>query len=245
MSYILDALRKSESERNQGRIPDLGQQVQLIHKPRRRGVPVMAWVGLGLMLNAVVLALVFWPSLPWPGHQADTAPVEAPVAAQPTPPAPVATVTAPEPAPAEPVPAEPVPMEPVASEQASVAASGDSGAELDMLPEKPTVIVPSWTAEPVPTAPADEPGFTSEARVPHLVEMPMSFQRRIPTLIFSSHVYASDPSARRVMINDNYLRPGDRFSGILVEQITVDGVVLSLDGQRFRVGVVRNWTSPR
>lgn len=237
MSYILDALRKSESERNRGRIPDLGQQVQLIHKPRRRGVPVLAWVGAGLVLNALVLAAVFWPGLPG--------------LTDPPAPAPVAETPAPQPI--EPAPeVAPAPAQPVAAEESGeaaspVAASGDASAE-ERVPEKPTVIVPSWVADPATTASATEsPEWTGAAqeRVPHLVEMPMSFQRRIPTLIFSSHVYASDPGARRVMINDNYLRPGERFAGILVEQITVDGVVLSLDGQRFRVGVVRNWISPR
>jgi len=52
MSYILDALRKSETERRQGRIPDLGQQVQLIHKPRKKSIPILVWVALGLVLNA-------------------------------------------------------------------------------------------------------------------------------------------------------------------------------------------------
>ncbi|MEP1584934.1 MAG: hypothetical protein ABJK18_20535, partial [Marinobacter sp.] len=61
MSYILDALRKSETERRQGRIPDLGQQVQLIHKPRKKSIPILVWVALGLVLNAAVLAWIFWP----------------------------------------------------------------------------------------------------------------------------------------------------------------------------------------
>ena len=239
MSYILDALRKSESERNQGRVPDLGQQVQLIHKPRPRGIPVMAWVGLGLVLNAVVVALVFWPGwslVPEQGTKTAEAPA---VVAEPVENAPVAETP-----PQAPVAPEP---QPPAMAESPVAASGEGATTApEITPEKPTVIVPSWKSSGAPgPVPAPDAGFAGEGRVPHLVEMPMSFQRRIPTLIFSSHVYASDPAARRVMINDNYLRPGERFAGILVEQITVDGVVLSLDGQRFRVGVVRNWISPR
>jgi len=41
------------------------------------------------------------------------------------------------------------------------------------------------------------------------------------------------------------MRVGDTFSGIRVERITEDGVELSKDGRRFRVGVVRDWMSPR
>jgi len=62
MSYILDALRKSESERHQGKVPDLGRQLQLIHRPPKRHWPVQVLLAAGLLLNAGVLAYVFWPS---------------------------------------------------------------------------------------------------------------------------------------------------------------------------------------
>jgi general secretion pathway protein B len=79
----------------------------------------------------------------------------------------------------------------------------------------------------------------------HLVEMPLSFQKSIPDLVFNSHIYGSEPSSRRVMINNNYLKAGDFFSGIRVERITEEGVVLSKDGRSFRVGIVRDWVSPK
>ena len=61
MSYILDALRKSETERRQGKVPDLGQQLQLIHRPRKRRISPVVLVALALLVNAGVLAVVFWP----------------------------------------------------------------------------------------------------------------------------------------------------------------------------------------
>jgi general secretion pathway protein B len=63
--------------------------------------------------------------------------------------------------------------------------------------------------------------------------------------VFNSHIYGSEPSSRRVMINNNYLKAGDFFSGIRVERITEEGVVLSKDGRSFRVGIVRDWVSPK
>ena len=71
------------------------------------------------------------------------------------------------------------------------------------------------------------------------------FQKSVPDLTFNSHIFASDPSASRVMINGHYLKPGDGFGPLLVERITEDGVVLSKNGQYFRVGTVRDWVSPR
>jgi general secretion pathway protein B len=85
----------------------------------------------------------------------------------------------------------------------------------------------------------------SQGRVPHLVELPLSFQKSVPDLTFNSHIYSSDPMASRVMINNQYLRPGDTFASLVVERITEDGVILSKSGQRFRVGTVRDWVSPR
>lgn len=252
MSYILEALKKSESERNQGRVPDLGQQIRMIHRKRRRGMPVLAWLAIALVLNAIVLAVLFWPRVGlWRN---------APVAA----PQPVEPVS--ETATADPGAAEPEVNGPdaqasesgrVAREDQAVAETsemaaasgevdGDDGVVvLDTLDEAPTVIVP--TIRPSGTGGGDD-SYTPapwEGRVPHLVELPMAFQRRVPDLEFNSHVYSSRPSARSVMINNRYLRMGDSMGPLRVERITEEGVELSMDGQRFRVGVVRDWSSPR
>ncbi len=251
MSYILDALRKSESERQQGRIPDLGQQVQLIHRPRRRGIPAGVWVAFALCLNAVIVGAIFWPDLSgFGGGSADNG-VRRPGNIE----TPESTARS---------DADPA-NQPTASSQAGDTSFeapgsvvGTNGKAADLSPEaaggdviqgqdRPTVIVPSANRAAEPSARAVVSGVdpVSSERVPHLVELPMSFQRRVPTLIFNSHVYASDPASRRVIINDHYLRVGDTFSGIRVVRITEDGVVLSMAGQRFRVGVVRDWISPR
>ena len=256
MSYILDALRKSETERRQGRIPDLGQQVQLIHKPRKKSIPVLVWVALGLVLNAAVLAWIFWPQ----ERQSSLTDQASPSADMAVPaPAPTPTVEPvivedkPEPSGQGSVPERvqstptrdtlegaieiPTPGTNTDSPTDAVAETGDGNER-----ERPTVIVPR------PRTPSavnhSEPDGAIAQTAPHLVELPLSFQKRVPDLIFNSHIYASEPSARRVMINDNYLRPGESFSGITVERITEEGVELSMDGRRFRVGVVRNWVSP-
>lgn len=251
MSYILDALRKSETERRQGRVPDLGQQVQLIHKPKKKSVPVLFWVALGLILNAAVLAWIFWP-------------LESPalVSEQETPVTPAA-VPGPEPEP-EPEPERAPQVEEISQVSPSKEPRNSladaveipvPGAVIEPLPdalaesgsgddrERPTVIIPSprTVSEVSPSSNNDN---AAQERTPHLVELPLSFQKKVPDLIFNSHIYASEPSARRVMINDNYMRPGESFSGITVERITEEGVELSMDGRRFRVGVVRDWVSP-
>lgn len=246
MSYILDALRKSENERQQGRIPDLGQQVQLIHQPKKKAVPVSVWVGVGLILNACILAAIFWPGIGFMslGVTLSSDKISsAPQAIKDDEFVPAPIVDTPASQPGE----EMQVSEPTGTTSADNATSQPFPELVNESEERPTLIVPSWNAplEDYPEGLSDGGGFSSGERVPHLVELPISFQRRVPSLIFSSHIYASDPSARRVMINDQYLRPGGQFSGIRVDRITPEGVELSLDGQRFRVGVVRDWISPR
>lgn len=230
MSYILDALRRSESERRQGRVPDLGQQVQFVHKPRKKSSTLTVWIVAALMLNAVVLALVFfWPAAA-PQNRAPAPDVvaekpEAADEARNTEPAPDPK---PEPEPLldpKPVP-EPVP----------------EAAPEPITQERPTIIVPSRLSEGQ-SQPYTVPE-SSSGSVPHLVEMPREFQQSIPDLVFNSHIYASEPSSRRVMINNNYLKAGDSFDGLRVQQITEEGVVLSKNGRSFRVGSMRDWVSP-
>ena len=77
MSYILEALKKSESERNQGRVPHLGQQMRMVHRKRKRGIPAAVWVAIALTLNAALLAALFWPGVGlWWDDRAVSVPVQ-------------------------------------------------------------------------------------------------------------------------------------------------------------------------
>jgi general secretion pathway protein B len=93
MSYILDALKKSERQRSLGRVPTLDTAHYAETRPRRRWWP---WAIVAVVLvNGAVLALLLRPSPSSPpasaaGPQPKTAPsVQNPVQAQvPVPPAP-------------------------------------------------------------------------------------------------------------------------------------------------------------
>ncbi|MGC8119051.1 general secretion pathway protein GspB [Marinobacter sp. VGCF2001] len=224
MSYILDALRKSEAERRQGKAPDLGQPVQMVYRAKRKPISAVVWIALALFVNAGVLAYLFWPEtvLEVPVSQGKLADPDG--YSGPAQPEEVPT--------AEPV-AEVAPTAPAPGEQERAEAY-----------EAPMVIVPSRADEP----PEQKIVLTErvpQGRVPHLVELPLSFQKSVPDLTFNSHIVSSDPSASRVMINGHYLKAGDRFGSLSVERITDDGVVLSMDGRPFRVGTVRDWLSPQ
>ncbi|MFW5825050.1 MAG: general secretion pathway protein GspB, partial [Marinobacter sp.] len=202
-----------------------------------------------------VLAALFWPGVGlWRSTPATTPemvqPVTAPTAGDARSLAPEVAVTEPEAAEAGPFADDQdnsgKGMEASQTDLPGIDADSEDVVVLETPGEAPTVIVP--TVRPVnPEGESDDAYSPTpwEGRVPHLVELPMAFQRQVPDLVFNSHVYSERRSARSVMINNRYLRMGDSFGPLTVERITEQGVELSMDGQRFRVGVVRDWSSPR
>jgi len=257
MSYILDALRKSESERRQGRVPDLGVSVQMVHKPRRRRIHWSVWVTLALMINAAVFGFMFFYPNFSPEHVQPRVAGDAGAAAASHPArikgeqarpavsgkqqaahrsavsgAPSETVGASAPATrvAAATPEEPVPAQ--------------TATRNDRTGDGATVIHPH-SHSVVPAAASGSTGqpMSSDAP-PRLGDMPPAFQRKVPSLHFNGHIFSSNPGARRVIINNAYLGEGDTYRGLTIDEITPDGVVMSMDGRQFQVGVVRDWIKP-
>ncbi len=129
MSYILDALRRSQAERERGQVPGLGAAPAPAvdaAESARRGTP-MLWLGLGLGAGAVVAAVAWWwRPAPAPVVVAATPPPAPAVQPAPAPPPLPVVVTAP-PAPAPPAPA---PAPAVAAPPAPVPARVPTLAEL-------------------------------------------------------------------------------------------------------------------
>lgn len=81
MSYILDALRKSDAQRRLGQVPDLDSGSSSAHvqaRPRRRGLWLASIIALVLVAAAVALSLTqtqpreFWRGLVGSGGDGDT-----------------------------------------------------------------------------------------------------------------------------------------------------------------------------
>ena len=71
---------------------------------------------------------------------------------------------------------------------------------------------------------------------PLLQQMPRDFQRSLPSLAVTIHVYSHDESQRILFINNREYRTGSQIEGgIRVEDIVPDGVVLGFRGERFKL----------
>ena len=76
---------------------------------------------------------------------------------------------------------------------------------------------------------------------PSLAELNVHFQKSIPSLIFNSHIYSDDPTARRVMINNVYLREGQKIEGMTLHAIGEFEILLEKDTELFTMPVLRDW----
>mgnify|MGYP005846843959 CR=1 FL=1 len=245
MSYILDALRKSEEQRRLASAPDLATEHRPAGTPRGRSARVLALVGAGLLLNALVIgAWLFWPRGDDPEDAAATGPAPTP-AGQPTATRRVDTLpelrdrvergtpagvrSGPEPAnPDARLPdAMPDPMpDPMPDRPATVPRDRDASVAIDT--DRRTEGQSS----------AQQPG--SEAPVP-IRALPAEFQRRIGPLSFSTHIFADEPEFREVAINGRIHREGARVGALRLIEITEAGVILELEGRRFSVSVLQDW----
>ena len=225
MSFILDALKKSESDRQRQSGPAL---FEVKVAPPRTGLPT--WAVAVAALLVVNLAIVMWMLWRHPApRSADTGaqPLPAPTAvAGPQ----AAAATTPAPAPASvPLPAPAVQPPATAPSPVLVPNPGATGGGSD----NPDDYAPA-------TEPAAPPLLGSRVRrgtadgVPLYQDAAGTPGTRIPQLRLDLHVFALHPQDRFVMINMHKLREGDSLpEGVHVDRITPEGAVLSYSGSQF------------
>lgn len=217
MSYILDALKKSDQQRQHAKAPTLLTTHATPAAAASRRVAVNVWwavalIGIGLLIG-------WWR--PWE--------TEAPVVVQPASPVsqPPASAALPE-----------------TMSAAPIVQSAPPEASRDDTPAVPTPALSTNASNATAAAspaintaqPANEPAAETPLLQQH--ELPPEIRQSLPTITIAFHQYASQPGDSRVMINNSVLHAGDAIApGLKLEQITVDGVILSYQGYRFQRGV--------
>ena len=218
MSFILDALKKSELERQRQSVPGL---MDTRVSPRRSRLPLWA-VALGLLLfvNLLVLTFVLWHK-----NAAGTPaarPADASTAHDTSPAVPVTDHFSP--LDAAPVYAPEIPV--AAAEKPATSALPSRGAS-----GGPTERAPRHT-DPVLTA--EDAQSDNQEVLPTISETTLSGAQAMPELHLDVHVYATRPAERFVYINMRKYHEGATLQeGPTVERIRRDGVVLNYQGLRF------------
>lgn len=242
MSYILDALKKADAEREQGQVPGLHTPVAPVD-PMLGGSdhgPLTWVVGAGVVIILLGLgALAWWPRsmgvVPAPAPAPATAAMTPPTAATTSPAvAPVAVnpVTAPAPAPS-PLPASTPPV---------------ITAPPPATPEPPTVAAPVRAAvrpvaETVTAAPSTprvpihvDPAPAASSKVPTLAELPEDVRRSLPQLAVSGAMYSDNPANRMLLVNNRVFHEGDQpVAGLVLEEIRLKSAVFRYRGTRYAV----------
>jgi general secretion pathway protein B len=208
MSFILDALKKSETDRQQRGTAEFANVPS--SSGRREGPPAWLWVvGALLLVNLVVLvALMLRPDVK------AVEPVARPVA-QPT---------------EQPV-AEPPTR--VANDFATqVEAARENAPPREEPVEAEAQVLPA-PARPAPSVTISQEPMNT-ASLPTIYQLQADGQVVLPELHVDIHVYSERPEDRFAFVNMTKVKEGSRLAeGPLVEEITPDGVVLNHNGMTF------------
>jgi general secretion pathway protein B len=252
MSYILDALRKADAQRQRTRLPGLhaqGPNAATSDRPSRWWRSPLAWaLGSGLVIAAVVLA--------WTASQQPVAgPVHAPVAAEarqaaPTPPvSPVQTpatvvaaaspVSATPPAPATAI--QPAPPPPVPERRAPTRAVRSTPDRLASPPVRAA-------SAPAPAASASASASSRPASAPAPAAKPAasaappadsnstSAPAGAPKLAITGGVYSANAAQRLLIVGGQVFNEGSEVApGVVLEQVRPNQALLNFKGQRYTV----------
>lgn len=207
MSYILEALKKAQAERELGSAPTI--HAAPIHAAPVRSAASRKPLLIGLGAGALVAGAVAFATL-----RQDPAPAPKVIAAAPAPvPRIVAVPPAPAPVAAPAAPA-PVPKPPVAA-------------------VKPPPQKPQPKPEPAPAAP---PEPVVEDTTPPLSQLPEAIQREVPQIAVGGYIYSANPADRLLLIDRVLRREGDEVApGLTLEKLLPKAAVMNYRGYRYRL----------
>jgi len=220
MSYILDALKKSDQERQQGTSPSLYST----HGPIPHSIKssslfsryrILWLIVLGLVASLVCIALIFLHYRKTVTERPSGNEVAAPL-----------------------VPAKPETANTTKPAQVTEQLS------LKTAPSEPQIIIKEKDRVLKTVAIEDrstEPPVVineenNQSSPPLLQELSAAMQAEIPSLKLAGHTYALEPYQRLIIINGRILREGDLIAPDLrLLEITWKGVTIDFKGTRFRV----------
>ena len=206
MSYILDALRRADAERERGSVPGIHAQPAMLGEADSEAPRApRPWVWGGLVFAMVLLAGLAW----WLLGRDTPSPAAAPVLATPA-------AVSPAPAPVSPTPA------PRAVEPAKT-------------PEDKAAKPPPAAASKAPAA-SPAAASAAEPRIYQLSELPDDIRRELPTLAVGGAMYSQNPANRMLIVNGQTFHEGDKLGpNLSLQQIRLKSAVLEYKGYRYGI----------
>jgi len=237
MSYILEALKKAQAERQLGSAPTVHapQPVQPAHTGAAASRRPLF---IGLAAGALVAgagALLMWHRAP-----ALAAPVAGAMVAQAGPAGQAGAAAA---------PAAPV-APPVASRAApdtlEVSAPPAPPPRPARVPDAPARVAPAALApaagSPSRTAPAPAtaqvaaPAPSPDDSLPYLRQLPDAVQSGLPRVSFGGYMYSANPADRLLLVDKTLRHEGEEVApGLVLEKLLPKAAVMNYRGVRYRV----------
>ena len=263
MSYILDALKKSEKERQKRTVPDpLEIHDYITHEPKKR-IPAWAYV-LSVAAIMSIGLLLYWGN-PWQSKKTEKAGI---VSGEKS----VALNT----------PASPSPDQPKKDTQKAVIAEKEKEPEsihtdtakaaqpLRSAGKNETLQAAAHSMEKTKEKSAQSGELTkshaaaanesqhmvqaapvpseqkAESQTPApdttkiytISELPLALQQSLPAFTISAFLYSDDPGARMVRVNGKMLREGDSLAeGLKLNEIRQNELIFGYQHYRVRLGI--------
>lgn len=260
MSYILDALKKAESERNLGAVPSLhSTSPSTLGSENRTRTSGLPWILLAALTIIVILSAIIWQQLSKSGHRQENTAQSTPLVTNN--PAPVEVLPTPTtehrpPLEQAPKPNAPVgqsftpentqkPLAAVASHPADAARKITASVNKANQAQAGGIIASSASISasdkdaqaPVQTESTkiETKRHTSES-IPGLNQLPAATRSEIPSLAVGGYLYSGNPSDRTILLNNKLLHEGDSIApNLVLESLAPKSAVLSYKGTRFQI----------
>ncbi len=238
MSFILDALRKSEAARRRSEAPDLFAAMPATPEPVRARPNWPLWL-LGAVAACSLIA-VLWLLAQRTQQATPASPtVNATMTAAPTNDAATRDPVF-EPV-SEPV-SEPIP-EPVSApgptsippQTPPMDRSPPPVVVSEVAPQVAPLPLPARELPATPTVIAPPPALPATGSLVSLADLDPATRKLLPPLKLSMHLWNETPAQRFVILDGQRLREGDLLGELVIERITRDGAVLAWRGGQLRI----------
>jgi general secretion pathway protein B len=245
MSYILEALKKAQAERQLGNAPTIHAPAPSYAAPRAGQGAQRRYLALGVGVVVVAAAVaLLWPrfaSEPPVRLAAVTPPAAVPATAPATVPATAPVATPVPPAVVLPAPA-PVVQPAPAPEPAPTPAPVPEVRPVRVKPAPTPVVSAASSPQPspqqreaAPAAPAVAAQPVGDDQLRTLQQLPDTLQREIPKVAFGGYIYSPTPGESLLLVDKMLRREGEEVApGLVLERLTPKAAVMNYRGTRYR-----------